>query len=58
MVETSRQLYARLAGFTILFYMAAGATAVVLINDAYDPGNAAERFSQIKVVQLDYFSYL
>ena len=33
-VETSRQFYARLAGFTFLFYMAAGAIAVVLINRA------------------------
>ena len=33
-VETSRQFYARLAGFTLLFYMAAGATVVSLMNRA------------------------
>ena len=31
-VETSRQFYARLAGFTFLFYIAAGITSVVLFN--------------------------
>ncbi len=35
-VETSRQFYARLAGFTILFYMAVGFTSVVLYNRATD----------------------
>jgi len=34
MVETSRQFYARLAGFTILFYMAVGFTSVVLYSRA------------------------
>jgi hypothetical protein len=33
-VETSRQFYARLAGFTILFYIAAGLTSVVLFSQA------------------------
>mgnify|MGYP001552638521 CR=1 FL=1 len=33
-VETSRQFYARLAGFTILFYIAAGLTSVVLYSQA------------------------
>ena len=31
-VETSRQFYARLAGFTILFYIAVGLTSVVLYS--------------------------
>ncbi len=33
-VETSRQFYARLAGFTILFYIAVGLTSVVLYSRA------------------------
>ena len=33
-VESSRQFYARLAGFTFLFYIAAGITSVVLFNRA------------------------
>ncbi len=35
-VETSRQFYARLAGFTILFYIAVGFTSVTLYNRATD----------------------
>jgi hypothetical protein len=35
-VETSRQFYARLAGFTILLYMAAGLTVMFLMNRATD----------------------
>ena len=33
-VETSRQFYARLAGFTFLFYMAVGSTLHLLMNQA------------------------
>ena len=58
-VETSRQSYARLAGFTFLFYMAAGATAVVLMNRATNAeGTAAtlariaERASDVRVAIL------
>ena len=35
-IETSRQLYARLAGFTFLFYIAAGLAALFLMNRATD----------------------
>jgi len=35
-VETSRQFYARLAGFTILFYIVVGFTSVTLYNRATD----------------------
>jgi uncharacterized MAPEG superfamily protein len=47
MVETSRQFYARLAGFTILFYMAAGATVVFLMNRATDAEGIAATLSRI-----------
>jgi hypothetical protein len=46
-VETSRQFYARLAGFTILFYMAAGATAVYLMNRAIDAEGTFATLSRI-----------
>jgi uncharacterized MAPEG superfamily protein len=46
-VETSRQFYARLAGFTILFYMAAGATVVYLMNRATDAEGTAATLSRI-----------
>jgi len=46
-VETSRQSYARLAGFTILFYMAAGATVVFLMNRATDAEGTAATLSRI-----------
>jgi Domain of unknown function (DUF4386) len=46
-VETSRQFYARLAGFTILFYMAAGATAVYLMNRAMDAEGTVATLSRI-----------
>jgi hypothetical protein len=35
-VETSRQFYAKLAGFTFLFYIAAGVTVMFLMNRATD----------------------
>ena len=35
-IETSRQFYARLAGFTFLFYIAAGLTVLFLMNRATD----------------------
>jgi len=46
-VETSRQFYARLAGFTFLFYMAAGATAVVLMNRATNAEGTAATLARI-----------
>ena len=46
-IETSRQFYARLAGFTILFYMAAGATVVFLMNRATDAEGTAATLSRI-----------
>jgi|SRR5450432_95566 hypothetical protein len=46
-VETSRQFYARLVGFTILFYMAAGATAVFLMNRAMDAEGTVATLSRI-----------
>src|SRR5450432_660156 len=46
-VENSRQFYARLAGFTILFYMAAGATVVYLMNLATDAEGTAATLSRI-----------
>ena len=46
-VETSRQFYAKLAGFTILFYMAAGATVVFLMNRATDAEGTAATLSRI-----------
>ena len=58
-VETSRQFYARLAGFTFLFYMTAGATAVFLVNGASDAeGTAAtlvrvaQQASEVRVAIL------
>jgi hypothetical protein len=47
MVETSRQFYARLAGFTILFYMVAGATVVYLMNRATDAEGTVATLSRI-----------
>lgn len=35
-IETSRQFYARFAGFTFLFYIAAGLTVLFLMNRATD----------------------
>src|ERR1700730_6025459 len=40
-VETSRQFYARLAGFTILFYIAVGFTSVVLHSRATSAGGTS-----------------
>ncbi|HMH32818.1 MAG TPA: DUF4386 domain-containing protein [Puia sp.] len=52
-VETSRQFYARLAGFTILFYMAAGATVVYLMNRATDAEGTVATLSRIAVHASD-----
>jgi Domain of unknown function (DUF4386) len=46
-LETSRQLYARLAGVTFIFYMAAGATAVFLTNRATSAAGTAATLALI-----------
>jgi hypothetical protein len=46
-LDTSRQFYARLAGFTFLFYMAAGATAVILMNRATSAEGTAATLARI-----------
>lgn len=45
--ETSRQFYARLAGFTFLLYMAAGALAVFLMNRATNADGTAATLARI-----------
>lgn len=52
-VETSRQFKARLAGFTFLFYMVAGATAVLLINRATSAEGTAATLARIAEHALD-----
>jgi Domain of unknown function (DUF4386) len=46
-VDASRQFYARLAGFTFLVYMAAGATAVVLMDRATNAEGTAATLARI-----------
>jgi len=46
-LETSRQFYARLAGITFIFYMAAGATVVLLMNRATSAEGTAATLARI-----------
>jgi hypothetical protein len=46
-VDNSRQFFARLAGFTFLFYMAAGATAVVLMSRTTNADGTAATLARI-----------
>jgi hypothetical protein len=52
-LETSRQFYARLAGVTFIFYMAAGATVVLLMNRATSTEGTAATLARIAEHALD-----
>ncbi len=53
MGEASRQFYARLAGFTYLFYMAVGATSVFLSNRATNAEGTTATLARIAAYATD-----